>query len=404
MTECVCFVWIATRAAQKVLMSERRGGSLHLVGFLLCSCPHNVGPLPICVSVSLWGDRAAGSVGGDQVLVVVVSASLRGWTVLAVLCVLAVSSRPAPFLFWGGVKSQIYHCGSCRGHRSGSSSSPCDSRHAHGTAASRFACDASAAVSWWVTVCFRNACRGKARLRSVREPENHSSREECGKERKKRRKEKQAKFNCQLTYIDKGILWRVAAFSFPFLLLLIPDGSPGTISQVLDLLDIFTRLFQYLREQPGKENCWSEWAQRNLITQHKFEIKLWGPGGHPSSQTYIARQSHKHINISNWWKRLMICLSFLKTGLNLRATILSFFKSTNSINEIKWANMPWMLVQRTTWQQEWNYKPEINTLSRSSGHSGEFFAQWKHGGLNHSSTRSSNLFKKTTNWRSQGRL
>lgn len=50
-------------------------------------------------------------------------------------------------------------------------------------------------------------------------------------------------FNCRLTYINNRILGRVAALSFPFLFLVIPDGSPGTVSQVLDLLDIFTRLF-----------------------------------------------------------------------------------------------------------------------------------------------------------------
>lgn len=178
---------------------------------LRCSCPHNVSPLPLCACVSLWGDRAAGSVGSDQVLVVVVSASLRGWTIFAVLCVLAVSSRPAPFLFWGGVKSQIYHCASCWGHSSGSSS-PCDSRHAHGTAASRFACDASTAVSWWMTVCFRNACRGKAPLKSVHHTKNCSSREVCGKERKKKPKQ-QANLHI-LTTGYSGVLLRSRSLSF----------------------------------------------------------------------------------------------------------------------------------------------------------------------------------------------
>lgn len=50
-------------------------------------------------------------------------------------------------------------------------------------------------------------------------------------------------FSYRLTYINNRILGRVAALSFPFLFLLIPDGSPGAVSQVLDLLDIFTRLF-----------------------------------------------------------------------------------------------------------------------------------------------------------------
>lgn len=112
------------------------------------------------------------------------------------------------------------------------------------------------------------------------------------KRKKEKGEKKQAKLDCRLTYINKGILWCVAALSFPFLLLVIPDGSPGAVSQVLDLLDIFTRLLQYLREQPGKENRWSERARRNSITQQKFEIKLWGPGGHPSSRMYIARQSN----------------------------------------------------------------------------------------------------------------
>lgn len=164
MTECVCLLCLdSNQSCLKALTSERRGGLLHLVG-LLCSCPCNISPLPLCVCVSLWGDRAVGSVGSDQVLVVVVPASLRSWTVLAVLCVLAVSSCPAPFLFWGGVLGQVYHCTSCWGHSGGSSSSG-DSCHAHRSATSRFTCEASAAVSWWMTICFRNACRGKAHLK-----------------------------------------------------------------------------------------------------------------------------------------------------------------------------------------------------------------------------------------------
>lgn len=71
---------------------------------------------------------------------------------------------------------------------------------------------------------------------------NRGSNDVCRKEkRKKPTRARRSTF--RLTYINNRILGRVAALSFPFLFLVIPDGSPGTVSQVLDLLDIFTRLF-----------------------------------------------------------------------------------------------------------------------------------------------------------------
>lgn len=54
----------------------------------------------------------------------------------------------------------------------------------------------------------------------------------------------------------------------------------------------------------------------------------------------------------------------------------------------------WMLVWGKTWQQKWNYYPEINTLSRSAIHSAKFFTQWKQRGLIRSSTKCSHLHKK----------
>lgn len=89
---------------------------------------------------------------------------------------------------------------------------------------------------------------------------------------KKEEKKTHTKFNCQLTYINNGIFWRVAAFSFPFLFLVIPDGSPGTVSQVLDLLNIFTRLFQYLREQPGKQTAGQ--SERSVISLGNTNMNL----------------------------------------------------------------------------------------------------------------------------------
>lgn len=131
-----------------VFLSSRLGGAR--------APPPSPPPPPVCLSVSVFvssvfeGTELAGSVGRHQVLVVVVSASLWG-AVCAVLGVLTVSPRPAPFLLRGRIQSQIYHRAPT-GRRGRSS------RHAHG-AASRFARQARAAVGWRVTVCFRNACR-----------------------------------------------------------------------------------------------------------------------------------------------------------------------------------------------------------------------------------------------------
>lgn len=49
-----------------------------------------------------------------------------------------------------------------------------------------------------------------------------------------------------LTYVNDGVLRCVAALSLSVPLLLISDGSPGAVGQVLDLLNVLTRLFQNL--------------------------------------------------------------------------------------------------------------------------------------------------------------
>lgn len=130
------------------------------------SAPPHCRRVSVCQSVSVFvssvfeGTELAGSVGRHQVLVVVVSASLRGGAVCTVLRVLAVSPRPAPFLLRGGVQSQIYHR-TPSGRRRWSSTR--SSRHAC-RAASRFARQARAAVGRRVTVCFRNACKRGAEV------------------------------------------------------------------------------------------------------------------------------------------------------------------------------------------------------------------------------------------------
>lgn len=75
-------------------------------------------------------------------------------------------------------------------------------------------------------------------------------------------------------------------------------------------------------------------SERGVMKLRNINLKL-NCGGLEDIHPLKRIQQDRVINISNWWKRLMICLSFLKTGLNPRATILSFFKSTNPINEIK---------------------------------------------------------------------
>lgn len=97
----VCVVWVYSRAAKRALIFEEWGGSLHLGGYRVPVL--GFVKSPAALRVSLWGDRAAGSVGSDQVLVVVVSTSLRGGTVGAVLSVLTVPSSPSSLLLRGGV-------------------------------------------------------------------------------------------------------------------------------------------------------------------------------------------------------------------------------------------------------------------------------------------------------------
>lgn len=91
------------------------------------------------------------SVCSDKIFVIIVSAPLRCWAVLAVLCVLAVPSPPSTlFLIWGVIQRKVHYCPStwrctgttcacCRGARCRSS------------------CLACTAVCWGVAIRLRNA-------------------------------------------------------------------------------------------------------------------------------------------------------------------------------------------------------------------------------------------------------
>lgn len=54
----------------------------------------------------------------------------------------------------------------------------------------------------------------------------------------------------RLTDVHHRILGRAAALPLSVPLLLVSDWSPGAVSQVLDLLDVFIRLLQDLGQQP----------------------------------------------------------------------------------------------------------------------------------------------------------
>lgn len=111
-----------------------------------------LGPTPKPISpLSLCPYLHPVSVCSDKIFVIIVSAPLGRWTVLAVLCVLAIPSPPSTLFFiWWVVQRKVHHCPAAWR----SAGTTCACWWAARCRPSRLACTA---VCWRVPIRLRNA-------------------------------------------------------------------------------------------------------------------------------------------------------------------------------------------------------------------------------------------------------